>query len=73
MNDELAEKIRRFNRNAFLAECDGFTVYDGSVWDGWGKPNGPCARVVCSVYDYERLRDCEGNVKQKKAAVADAL
>ena len=63
MNDELLNKVRHFNRNAILAERDGFTVDGGYVWSGWGNPAGPCARKVCRVEDYDGMRDCVGNVK----------
>jgi hypothetical protein len=53
MNEEIRERIREFNRKARAAEMDGYTVAEGYVWDGWGKPTGPCARKVCKVEDYE--------------------
>lgn len=56
MTEKLMEHIRDFNCRAKIAEMDGYTVCEGYVWDGWGKPTGPCARKVCKVEDYEQGR-----------------
>lgn len=49
---KLMAKIKCFNACARQAEADGYVVWDGYVWEGWGNPTGPCARKVCRVEDY---------------------